>query len=403
MPTFKYLAKRGPNDMVEGVLEADSRAKVLSQLAGLGYIPVRVAEATTGRQPTDAQARLRRVSVRHLNQFTRQFASLMRSQVPLMRALGIMQEQTTHPTLHRILDSIREHVRQGQTLSQSLTGYPQVFSPLYLSLIKSGEVTGMLDTVLDRLAAQADQEESLRSKVQVALAYPLFVGVVGLGTVVFLLMFVMPRLLKLFITFGGELPLPTKILLALTAWCRSEWTWGSLLALVAVAVWLAKSRRAMTRRWLDRFVLQLPLLGTLMRQVELARFCRSFGLLLSHGIPILQATEVAIPVVKNCVIRKSLLPLTTNLREGASLAACLKTLPVATPFLVHSVAVGEEGGKAAEALLEVADYYEREIERLLQVLAALLEPAMILVVGGLVGFLVMAILLPIFDMSTLVR
>lgn len=403
MPTFTYLAKRGPNDMVEGALEADSRATALSQLAGLGYIPVRVAEAITGRQPADAQARLRRVSVRHLNQFTRQFASLMRAQVPLMRALGIMQEQTTHPTLRIILDSIREHVRQGQTLSQALTSYPQVFSPLYLSLIKSGEVTGMLDTVLERLAVQADQEESLRSKVQVALAYPLFVGVVGLGTVVFLLMFVMPRLLKLFVTFGGELPLPTKILLALTAWCRSEWTWGSLLALGASALWLANSQRAMTRMWLDRCVLRLPLLGTLMRQVELARFCRSFGLLLSHGIPILQATEVAIPVVKNRIIRKSLLPLTTNLREGASLAACLKTLPVATPFLVHSVAVGEEGGKAAEALLEVAGYYEREIERLLQVLAALLEPAMILVVGGLVGFLVMAILLPIFDMSTLVR
>lgn len=403
MPTFTYVAKRGPNDMVEGVLEADSRAKVLSQLAGLGYIPVRVAEAMTGRRPTDARARLRRLSVRHFNQFTRQFASLMRSQVPLMRALGIMQEQTTHPTLHRILDSIREHVRQGQTLSQALANYPQVFSPLYLSLIKSGEVTGMLDTVLERLAAQADQEESLRSKVQVALAYPLFIGVVGLGTVVFLLMFVMPRLLKLFVTFGGALPLPTQILLALTGWFRSGWGWGSLLALVIAAVWLARSRNPMIRVWLDRFVLQLPLLGRLMREVELARFCRSFGLLLSHGIPILQATEVAIPVVKNRVIRTSLLPLTTNLREGASLAACLKMLPLATPFLVHSVAVGEEGGKAAEALLEVAGYYEREIERLLQVLAALLEPAMILVVGGLVGFLVMAILLPIFDMSTLVR
>ena len=402
MPTFKYLAKKGPNDMVEGVLEADSRAKVLSQLTGLGYIPVRVAEAVHGRR-THAPARVRRLPVRHMNQFTRQFASLMKAQVPLMRALGIMQEQTSHPTLHLILDSIRESVRQGQTLSQALNQYPQVFPPLYLSLVKSGEVTGMLDTVLERLAVQADQDESLRSKVQVALAYPLFVGAVGLGTVVFLLTFVMPRLLKLFVTFGGTLPLPTRILLALTAWCRTGWAWGAALSLIIGLIWLARSPNARVRLWMDRMVLKVPLFGKLITEVELARFCRSFGLLLFHGIPILQATDVAIPVVKNRVIHKALLPLTMNLREGGSLAACLKTVPVATPFLIHSVAVGEEGGKAAEALLEVAAYYEREIERLLQVLAALLEPAMILVVGGLVGFLVMAILLPIFDMSALVR
>ncbi len=406
MATFRYLAKRGPQEVIEGVLEADTRANVLTHLAGLGYTPVQIREARTGGEaaPTWGRgARVGRIPVRQMNQFTRQFASLMRSQVPLMRSLGILKEQTSHPGLHTVLDAIREHVRQGQTLSQILAQYPRVFSPLYVSLVRSGEITGTLDTVLERLAMQADQEEALRAKVQMALAYPLFVGVVGLGTVVFLLTFVMPRLLKLFVSFGGTLPLPTRILLTITAWCHNGWLWGVVVGVMGLIALLVRSQGATSRLWLDRLVLRLPVVGVLIRQVELARFARSFGLLLSHGIPILQATEVAIPVVKNLVIRKALEPLPANLREGSSLAACVKTLTIATPYFVHTVAVGEEGGKAAEALLEIANYYEREIERLLQILAGLLEPAMILVVGGIVGFIVMAILLPIFEMSTLVR
>ena len=413
MPAFRYVAKRGPQDVIEGVIEAENRLGVLSHLTALGYTPVRInealakpaAEAPARPKPRAAEGRRgggTRVPVRHLNQFTRQFASLMRSQVPLLRALGILKDQTPHPALQRIIEAIGGDIRQGDTLSGALAKHPTVFSELYVNLTYSGEVAGMLDQVLDRLAEQADRDEALRSKIQSAMAYPLFVGVVGLGTVVFLLTFVLPRLLKLFRTFGGELPLPTRLLLTLSGWCQSGWFWG-LCAALALAL-AGALRSPVVKRWAiaDRVSLRLPAVGSLVHQLELARFARSFGLLLNHGVPILRAIDVAIPVVRNRVIRQQLERLPAGLKDGNSLAACLKTLTGAvTPFVVHTVAVSEEGGKVGEALVEVATYYDREIERSLHMLASLLEPMMVLAVGAVVGIIVMAVLLPIFEMSVI--
>jgi type II secretory pathway component PulF len=406
MPSFQYVAKKGPTELAKGVLEGDSRADVLSRLIDLGYTPVSITEAAAGAaQPAAAQAsaapRGKRVPVKHLNQFTRQFASLVRAQVPLLRTLAILKDQSTHPRLQQVLAALIEDLRQGSTLSEGMAKFPAVFPPLYISLAHAGEIAGILDTVLDQLAQQADREEALRAKIQAAFMYPAFVMVVGLGTVLFLLTFVMPRLVKLFAGFGGRLPLPTRILLTITAWCQSPWFWLGLAACIVGAVVVCRQNQSRMRQVVDRVSLSLPLLGTVVRRVELARFARAYGLLLEHGIPILQATEVAIPIVNNQLIRRELARMPAGLKEGSSLAECLKRLTLATPFLVHAVAVGEEGGKVGEALREVANYYEREAEQMLQTMASLLEPLMILTVGGIVGFIVMAVLLPIFDMSVI--
>ncbi|MBI3011078.1 MAG: type II secretion system F family protein [Candidatus Omnitrophica bacterium] len=404
MPRFRYLAKRGPQELIEGVLDAESRATALSRLTSLGYIPVRIAETAAESKPAEpAVVRDGKVPVRQLNQFTRQFASLVRSAVPLLRALTIMEEQASHPHLRRVIGVIGEDIRQGQTLSGALAKFPTVFSPLYVSLVRSGEIAGMLDTVLDRLAAQADRDEALRAKLQAALAYPLFVGVAGVATVAFLLTFVMPRLLKLFEGFGSQLPMVTRVLLLVSQWCASGWFWGIAATAALVLGVLFRSHRAKGRALLDRLSLHLPLIGILIRQLELARFSRAFGLLLDHGIPILQAVEVATPVVRNQAIRKQLARLPAQLKEGSPLAPCLKALAISTPFVIHAVAVGEESGKVSDALLEVANFYEREVERLLQIMAGLLEPAMILAVGAVVGFIVMAVLLPVLEMGMVVR
>jgi len=409
MPTFQYVAKRGPQEVLKGVLEGEDRAAVLSRLVDLGYTPVSITEAAAadvteapGRPATSSKLD-GRVPVGQMNQFTRQFASLIRAQVPLLRTLGILKEQTSHPRLQRILGAISEDLRQGETLSGALGKYPSVFSPLYISLMRAGEVAGILDTVLDRLAAQADREEALRAKIQSAFTYPAFVGVVGIGTVIFLLTFVMPRLIRLFEGFGGRLPLPTRILLAVSRACQQPWLWLGLVLVAAVAVAIVRREQVRVKRMLDTVGLSLPLLGKLIRRVELARFARAYGLLLDHGIPILQATDVAVPVVRNQLIRQELARLPASLKEGTSLAIGLKGLTVTTPFLIHAVAIGEEGGRVGESLIEVANYYEREAEQLLALLASLLEPAMILAVGALVGFIVMAVLLPIFEMSIIAR
>lgn len=404
MPTYRYLAKRGPQETTEGVLEAESRAQVLSHLAQLGYTPVRVDETSALKQGgSPLKVRDRKVPRRHFDLFTRQFASLVHSQVPLFRALKILREQTPHPQMRRILDSLEESIRQGQTLSEAMVKYPKAFSTLYVSLVRSGEVGGMLDTVLNRLAEQADREEALRSKVRGALVYPMFVGVVGAGTIAFLLTFVLPRLSTLFRNFQGELPLPTRMVVTLSQWMANGWFWAAAaLGLVGISL-LFRLQGSRGRLILDRFCLRLPLMGNLVRHLEIARFSRSFGLLLDHGIPILQATEVATPAVENRVIFQELKRLPAQLKEGNSLAQSLRGFWIATPFVVNTVAVGEESGKMGEAFTEVANFYEREIERLLNVLAGLLEPGMILVVGGIVGFIVMAVMLPIFEISLIVR
>lgn len=404
MPTFHYLAKRGPKDTVEGELEVASRSDVLAHLGQLGYIPVQITEAAQQKPLTKTVViREGKVPTRLLNQFTRQFASLIRSQVPLMRGLGMLEGQAHHPRLRRILGMIREDIRQGMTLSEALAKHPQIFSPLYLSLIRAGEAAGILDTVFNRLAVQADREEALRSKVRAAFTYPIFVGLVGLFTVAFLLTFVMPRIVRLFSGFGGNLPLPTQALLAVTALCQQVWFWGFLCLLAVAGIVLVKTQGARLQGLWDALSLRLPIVGPVIRELDLERFARSLGLLLEHGVPVLRAAEVAIPTVKNQILRRGLARLSGHLKEGHSLAESLKQTNLASPLLINTVAVGEEGGNVGNGLIEMANMYEGEIERTLETMAALLEPAMILFVGGIVGFIVLAVLLPIFDMSVIAR
>ena len=407
MPTFRYTAKKGPTEMVEGALEAENRNGALSRLAELGYVPIRVTEETL-EQPRAVQRRepavaRRRVSTSVLTTFTRQFASLVRSQVPLLRTLHILRDQTRHPYFRHVLLSVSEEVRQGQTLSSALAKSPDVFSPLYVSLVNSGEISGALDVVLERLAEQAERDDALRAKVRAAFTYPAFVAVVGAGTVIFLMTFVMPRLSQLLGGLGQHLPLPTRLLLTVSAWMSSLWFWAGAGAITAGAalIWKLAGERGLLLR--DRLILRLPVIGSLVQEVELARFARSFGLLLTQGISVLKAMEVAGLVVNHRVMRAELARIPDGLRQGEALSACLQRLSVSTPFLTNTVAVGEESGRVVESLAEVAAFYERNAERAVHTMASLLEPALIVVIGLVVGFIVMAVLLPIFEMSMVGR
>ncbi|MBI4342929.1 MAG: type II secretion system F family protein, partial [Candidatus Omnitrophica bacterium] len=267
----------------------------------------------------------------------------------------------------------------------------------------SGEVSGALDLVLEQLAEQAEREETLRAKVRAAFTYPLFVAVVGCATVIFLMTFVMPRLSQLLVGLGEQLPVPTRLLLAIAGWMASGWFWAGTGGLAAGGALLWRLSGEPGRLLLDRLTLRVPGLGQLLKELELARFARSFGLLINHGVSVLRAMEVAIPVVNHRVIRRQLERLPETLRQGNTLSACLKPLPISTAFLVNTVAVGEESGKVGDGLTEVAAYYERDVERLLQTMATLLEPSLIVAVGLVVGFIVIAVLLPIFEMSSISR
>ncbi len=407
MPTFRYTAKRGPDRLIEGVVEADSRSGAITQLAQSGYVPIRIieqgsADARPVERPTVGPApKLPRVRAAHLTIFTRQFASLVRSAVPLLRSLRILEDQATHHDFRYVLHAVAEEVRQGETLSSAFHQFPTVFSPLYVNLIHSGEISGALDAVLERLAEQLEQEEAMRVRIRMALTYPGFVAVVGAATVVFLMTFVMPRLSRLLMGLGERLPLPTQILLAVSGWMSTWWCWAVLGGIVTALFLLWRALGERGRLLADRLLLRLPLVGPLIQQVEIARFARAFGLQITHGIAILQAIEVAIQVSTHRQIHAELSRLPEGLRQGTSLSACLQGSAIGTPFLVNTVIVGEENGKVGDALTEVAAYYERDSERLLQMAATLVEPMLIVGVGVIVGFIVLAVLLPIFEMSSI--
>jgi type II secretory pathway component PulF len=407
MATFHYTAKKGPDNLIEGTIEAENRSGVLAYLMQLGYTPVRINEQTLAQAAKTAARRRamkpRRVPVAQLTVFTRQFASLVRSQVPLLRTLQILEEQAKHPYFLYVLQGVTEEVRQGQTLSASLGKFPTVFPPLFVSLVRSGEISGALDEVLERLADQAEHDETLRAQVRAAFMYPAFVAAVGACSIVFLMTFVMPRLSVLLTGLGEKLPGATKLLLAISGAMSNGWFWGgaALAAAALAGTWKALGERGKLAR--DLALLRLPIVGPLVKEVELARFARSFGLLIRHGVSVLEAMEVTIPVANHRVIRRELAKLPEGLRQGGSLSSGLKGLSVSTPFLVNTVAVGEEGGRVGEALTEVANYYERSAQRSIQAMASLLEPALIVVIGVIVGFIVMAVLLPIFDMSSLAK
>jgi type II secretory pathway component PulF len=407
MPKFLYQAKRSPGETIQGVLEAEDRSNAIALLTERGCLPIQVEEVTEEDRKsqllTDKEGQEVRVPPRALHQFTRQFASLIRSHVPVLRALGILSEQATHPKMRQVVEALAEAIRQGQTLSEAMGRFPKVFFPLYICLIRSGEVGGMLDVVLEQLAVQADREEAFESKMRSSLAYPLFVLAVGCFTVAFLFLFVIPRLTKLFQVFGANLPWPTRWTLFVVQNVSCHW-YGYLggLALVGlVGMWLMRGR--MGRKSMDLLLLKVPYLRDILRDMEIVRFARSFGLLLAHGVPILQAADVAIPLVRSLPLRKELERLPAHLKEGHTLSGGLKGLSISTALLVNTVAVGEESGRVPEALSEVAHFYEREVERRLQILTALLEPAILLGIGGVVGWIVLAILLPILTMSTVIR
>jgi type II secretory pathway component PulF len=418
MATFHYTAKRSPTETVEGDLEAQDRGGALSALMQAGYVPVRVteqaseapdgraavepAEALTGRAARGrATIRLRRVPASHLLLFTRQFASLTRSAVPILRALNILEDQARHPALRLALHEIGDEVRQGQVLSSAMARFPTIFPSLYIALVRSGELSGALDVVLDRLAEQGEQDEAMRHSIRMALVYPSCVGVVGCGTVIFLMTFVMPRLSRLLTGLGDRLPPATRLLLAVTEWMTTWWWWAGVAGLIVGGALAWRVLGARGRLMLERGLLRVPFVGPMIRQMDLARVIRSLGLELHHGIPILQAMEVAVGVAASGVIREQLARLPEGLRQGQALSSCLKTTAISTPLLIHTVVVGEENGKVGEALTEVATYYERDTERRLRTFATLLEPLLIVAVGGVVGIIVMAVLLPIFEMSAI--
>jgi len=400
VPTFLYKAKQGPGKTVEGELAADSRTAAVAAVDAMGLSPVWVREKPAALRRGRAILGARRVSYRDVSVFTRQLASLTKSSVPILRALATIGEQTENGGLRRIVEDVESSIRDGNMLSSALAKYPSLFPELYVSMVRSGESGGVLDRMLFRLSEAREKEDEVRRKVQSALAYPVLVLCVGVATVVALFAFFLPKIVALFDGYES-LPLPTRILISLSHFFSDQWYWMALVLLLSAAVFNRLAAIEKGRTFIDAIKLRLPVIRKFILEADVARFCRTLSLLVEAGIQVDKAISLSANTLANAVLRDEIEEVRRNtVLQGAPLSEGLRRTRHFPVFVANMAAVGEEAGRLDESLEEVASFYEKEVDQHTRLATSLLEPMLILAVGAIVGFIVAAMLLPIFEIGT---
>lgn len=403
MAVFEYQALDESGKRKRGIIDADSPAEARTKLQQEGIHLISLKESLPSLIPSREIRIFKKVRIRDLAILTRQLATLLGAGLPLTEALSGVSEQLENQTLKKALVDVRERVKSGSTLSNALSQYPKVFSELYVSMIRAGESAGALELVLERLADYNEKHLRLENRIRAALAYPLFIVAIGLLVLSFLFTFVIPRVTALFTTFQASLPLPTIILIKLGDFFKSYW-W--LLLLIVIVFIFGMKRYIKTEgggKIFDRLRLRIPLFGPLNQRIALARFSRTLATLLAGGVPLLGALEIVKSIVGNRVLSEVIEEAGESVRRGESLAASLTRSKVFPSIVVRMIASGEKSGNLEDLLYRVADTYDSEVEATVSTLTALLEPILILLMGLVVGFIVLAILLPIFEMSQAIR
>ena len=414
MNAFRYQAIESSGTPVQGVIEAEDRKTALHLLGKRGLFPsnlevCRAAEAAPAvavpvTERPRADVRLgKRIKRREITAFTREMAALLGAAIPIPQALDGLGEEEENAALREVVLKISDSVRKGAAFSAALEEHPRLFNKLYVSMVRVGEEAGVLQKVMADLADLLEHEDEVRSEVLSAVAYPIFVLGFGVLTVAVLLTVVLPRLFSMLQEMLHALPLPTLILLKISAFLHRHWPWivPGLAALLAGLRWYVRSPRG-AEMW-DQMKLRLPVMGSVFRMAALSRFARTLGTLVKSGVSLLPALKIVENTIGNRVLAKLISRVAEETRGGDSLAAPLRKLGVFPRTVIQMIAVGEESGTLDEMLLKVADIEERQMRTRTKTLVSLIAPAMILVVGALVGFMVIAILLPIFRMSRAVH
>jgi type IV pilus assembly protein PilC len=400
--TYAYKVRDRRGSMLTGEIQADSRDLVLAKLREMEYIPLEVKKKSAGLKK-EISLRPGRVKLKDLAVFSRQFATMVNSGLPLLRTLAILGDQTESKALAKVVSEIRLEVERGSSLSDSMEKYPKAFNSLYVAMVRAGEVSGNLDQVLLRVADTIEKEVSLRRKVKSAMTYPVVVFALVVIILTVMLVFVVPTFKNLYADLGGTLPGPTRLLIGISDVVRRFFLF--VVAGIAVAVWLFRRwiRTDKGRYAFDRFKLKMPVFGGLFRKTALSRFARTLGTLSRSGVPILQALDIVHDTVKNAVVARAVKDVQTSVKEGESLTRPLGRHPVFPPMVVQMMAVGEETGALDTMLEKIADFYDEEIEATVESLTSLIEPVLIAVVGGTVGAIVIALYLPTFRIFELIE
>jgi type IV pilus assembly protein PilC len=406
MPKYAYRALNREGKEVFGIITAESQALAINDVRSLGLFPTHVREA---RKSDERRARKEKrglnelyfggVKTKQLVVMTRQLSTLIDAGLPLLRSLNVLIAQLKPCKLRDILREISSDIQQGATFAEALAKHPKQFDRLYVNMVRAGEVGGMLEVVLQRIATFMERRQALKRRVMTALIYPIAVIIIATGIVSFLLVKVVPVFADIFKDFGGELPAPTQFLIA--AGDFMVYKWWLLLTIVSWTIITFKvllKIHAVKRLW-DRAVLKIPLVGDLVTKVAVARFARTLGTLITSGVPILQALKITRDTIGNEIIQDAVDKVHESVKEGDTIAAPLDQTKVFPPMVVNMIDVGEETGALDAMLMKVADIYDAEVEAAVEAMLSLLEPAIIIVLGGIIGFIVISLYLPIFTLG----
>jgi len=406
---FIYEAKDGPSKNVKGTIEAQTQEEAVEKIHKLGFIPIKVnkyspEKDTDIRKPVSRSSFMAKVpDSKNITIFTQQLSSLLKSGVSILRSLKIISEQSGSALLKGLLQNVHNDIGKGSTLSDALARYPDAFSQLYISMVRAGENSGKLHEILLSIASYRRRVEESVSKVRTAMVYPALMALVGLGTIIFMLVFVMPRIINLLDKLGQKLPLPTQIVIWISVTVRENWPW-ILMGIIIISIALSLfSKTRLKNRIISIISINLPIIRNFIKMIELARFSRTMELLLASGVPVLGALGLATPIVQNEIIKEKLLKCYKAVEQGDSFGRTLDETKAFPAFMVNLIIVAEESGRFDEVFEEISSSYERETDEALKAMMSLLEPVMILIMGLIVGFVVIAMLLPIFEINLMTQ
>ncbi len=399
MPIYLWTAKARSGEKKSGELEAANADAVALHLKNMGLVPAKVKE-----KPKDIAEIFPflapKVTIKDLVVFTRQFAVMVDAGLPLVQCLTILGEQQENITFKGILRAVKSDVEQGSTFADALAKHPKAFDDLFVNLVAAGEVGGILDTILNRLAIQLEKQEKLRKQLKGAMVYPATVMVIAVACIVLLLVKVIPVFEQMFADFGGTLPTPTQKVIDLSNFMQAyiHYMLGAAFA-VFVAFSQARKRNLAFRYQTDKIALSLPIFGNIIKKVAVARFTRTLGTMISSGVPILDGLDIVAKTAGNMIIEEELQLTRQSISEGKTIAEPLQGSKIFPGMMVQMVAVGEETGSMEAMLTKIADFYDEEVDAAVAGLTAMLEPLMMVFMGGSIGAILIAMYLPIFTIA----
>jgi type IV pilus assembly protein PilC len=405
MKTFVYTAKDSTGRIVSSQVEADNPKAVIEALRQEGFFVTRIVEKRRALNPFAFVERLFKVGLKELTIFSRQFALLLNAGLTLSEAIDTIEEQTQNNSFRDILHKVKLDIQSGTTLTSSMKKHPRAFSNFFVSMVHSGEIGGALDSILERVAQFYENELELQNKIKSAMVYPSVVVVFALGISLFMLMYIVPQFAAFYSDFsGGEAQLPalTRKMIDISNWLVNYWYYLLIIPVFVIIFWKFRNSK-----WghivLDPLILRIPIFGPLSRKVAITRFTRTFGTLMQSGVPVLEALEVSTNTASNDVIKRAIIYTRERIREGETIHGPMKRTKVFPPLVTNLISVGEEAGNLEEILFKISDYYDDEIDATIRAMASLIEPMMIVIIGGIVGVIVVALYLPIFNLVNIVK